>query len=172
MSRKLTFSITLFSILFLLLACLPTSAAAEELSSSGEYAVGYLFSRPASGFTVKLPINDQYYLQPIFSFSLAENEDSARKNLAVGLRAVSNLPARQEFRPYAGLSWGHSEGFYDDSNSSPITTGGTGFDVFIGVEYEKYMIHPSLEVGLGSYARTDGDYLVGTTFSFSVLYYF
>jgi hypothetical protein len=172
MSRKLFIPVTIFSIFVLLFAGLPSIAAAEELSSTGEYAVGYQFSRPASGFTIKVPINEQYYIQPIFSFSLEEQKTSSQKNLAFGLRAISNLPARQQFRPYAGISWGHSEGFYDDAQNSPITTGGTGFDAFIGVEYEKFMIHPTLEIGLGSFASIDGSFAVGTTLSFSLLYYF
>jgi hypothetical protein len=169
MPKKILFP-ALFSILLLLF--LASSAAAEEPKPAGKYAVGYQFSRPASGFTIKIPINEHYFIQPIFAFTLVEKENLARKNLAYGLRAISNLPPRQEFRPYAGVSWGHSEGFYDDTETSPTTTGGTGFDAFIGVEYEKYMIHPTLEIGLGSYARSDSSFLVGTTFSFSVLYYF
>jgi hypothetical protein len=172
MSRKLYIAAFLITTITLFFASLPASVLGEELTPPRPYAIGYQFSRPASGFTVKIPITEQYFIQPVFAYTLVEKTDLTRKNMAVGVRAISNLPARQEFRPYTGISWGHSEGFYDDSETSPSTTGGSGFDLFIGVEYEKYMFHPTLEIGLGSYARTDGTYIVGTTFSFSLLYYF
>ena len=94
MSKKIPAPITILTILIFLLACLPSSAAGEELTPEGEYAVGYQFSRPASGFTVKIPISGQYFLQPVFAFTLVEKQDLSRKNLALGLRAISNLPAR------------------------------------------------------------------------------
>ena len=139
------------------------------------YQVGWQITNSASGFSIKIPVNDQYYLQPIFAFSLNENPGTTVTNgyFALGIRGIRRLPERGNYLPYIGLSLGHSENYSGPANgSATITSGNTGCEFFLGVEYLKYVIRPSLEIGLGSFTKSDGSYYAGTTLNLGLMYSF
>jgi hypothetical protein len=139
------------------------------------YQVGWQFSKTGNGFSIKIPFQEYYYIQPVFAFKMSDQPGTgtAQGHFVVGLRGILQLPARDDFQPYAGISWGHSEDFAGTNVSQAvITKGNTGYEAFLGVEYQKYIIRPTLEIGLGSYNRADGSYYAGTTFNFGLMYSF
>jgi hypothetical protein len=146
-----------------------------DIPQPARYQVGWQFTKSGNGFSIKIPVLDYYYIQPIFAFGMSDKPDAgtAKGHFALGLRGIRQLPARGNFQPYAGIGWGHSEDFSGASlASSVITQGNTGYEAFLGVEYQKYIIRPTLEIGLGSYNRADGSYYAGTTFNFGLMYSF
>ena len=141
------------------------------------YQVGWQISQAASGFSIKIPVINQFYIQPLFVFSMNQKtgttSPNAKGHLAVGLRGSYRLPERGNFQPYVGAGWGHTEDFAGASlTQTAITKGSTGFEVFLGVEYQKYVFRPTLEIGLGTYARADGSSYAGTTFNLGLMYSF
>jgi hypothetical protein len=40
------------------------------------------------------------------------------------------------------------------------------------VEYQKYIIRPSMEIGMGSYIKKDGDYYAGLSINEGLAYFF
>jgi hypothetical protein len=150
------------------------SAEVRGFSGTGaqKWAVGWQFSRPASGLSVKFPIEKDYYLQPIFIIGLSQNEGSTHKSLAYGLRGIYNLTPQADFHPYAGLGIGHNEHYSSSGEHDPLTRGGTGYEAFFGFEYDKYPLRPSLEHGLGGYKPIEGGYRAGITCNISLFYYF
>jgi hypothetical protein len=156
-----------------------------NIPDSYNYQVGWQYSRSASGFSLKIPIANQYFAQPIFAFGMTQNPGLAggpaggtagsntNGHFAIGLRGMRQLPSRGSFQPYTGIGWGHSENFTGSTlSSATITKGNTGLEAFLGVEYQKYILRPSLEIGLGSYTKADGSYYAGTTFNFALMYTF
>lgn len=147
------------------------------IPQTARYQVGWQFTRSGNGFSIKIPVLDCYYIQPLFAFSMNQqpgtNQGTAQGHFALGLRGIRQLPARGSFQPYAGIGWGHSENFSGTNLSSAVVTkGNTGYEAFLGVEYQKYIIRPTLEIGLGSYTRADGSYYAGTTFNLGLMYSF
>ena len=139
------------------------------------YQVGWQFTKSGNGFSIKIPVEDFYYIQPLFSFSMSDQpgDGAAQGHFALGLRGIRQLPGRGDFQPYVGIGWGHSEDFAGTNLSSAvITKGNTGYEAFLGVEYQKYVIRPTLEIGLGSYTRADGSYYAGTTVNLGLMYAF
>lgn len=173
-------SLRLGFMVFLLLAGSTVGSAAtigSAIPQPAHYQVGWQFTKSGNGFSIKIPVLDYYYIQPFFAFSMNEkpgaSQSSAKGHFALGLRGIRQLPARGNFQPYAGIGWGHSEDFSGTNLSSTvITRGNTGYEAFLGVEYQKYIIRPTLEIGLGSYNRADGSYYAGTTFNLGLMYSF
>ncbi len=173
---------SVITILTAALFSITVGCAAEPIMTTvinpPRYQAGWQYSRSASGFSVKIPITETISIQPVFSFGMTQNPGSqgttnANGHFALGLRGVHNLPARGNFQPYAGIGWGHSENFSGPTlATAKITKGNTGFETFIGAEYQKYIIQPSLEMGLGSYTKADGSYYAGITFNFALMYTF
>lgn len=138
-----------------------------------ELAFGWQRSRPASGISLKLPMKDDYFLQPILAFSTMETESSAKGHFALGLRGIHNFTPRFDLQPYAGVSWGYSEKYSGKTvGDSKIAEGGAGYEAFFGIEYQKYLLRPSLEIGMGSLATWDQRYYAGVVCNFSLFYYF
>lgn len=146
-----------------------------NIPQPARYQVGWQFTKAGNGFSIKIPVQDYYYIQPLLAFSMSDEPGAgtAEGHFALGLRGIRQLPARGNFQPYAGFGWGHSEVFSGTNLfSAVITKGSTGYEAFLGVEYQKYIIRPTLEIGLGSYNRADGSYYAGTTFNFGLMYSF
>jgi hypothetical protein len=167
------FTIIAFIMILLLLG------PAEVLGFSGteaqKWAVGWQFSRPASGLSVKCPLVKDYYLQPIFIVGLSDHEgtsNTTNKILAYGLRGIYNLSPQTDFHPYLGLGIGYNERYNSSPAHDPSTRGGTGCEAFFGFEYDKYPLRPSLELSLGGFKRIEGGYRAGITCNISVFYYF
>lgn len=166
-----------FTIFLLLGASSLGNAAilASDIPEPARYQVGWQFTKSGNGFSVKIPVQDYYYIQPLFAFSMNDKpgDGTAHGHFVLGLRALRQLPGRGDFQPYAGIGWGHSEDFAGTNLSSAvITNGNTGYEAFMGVEYQKYVIRPTLEIGLGSYNRADGSYYAGTTINLGLMYSF
>ncbi len=162
-----------WSAIVLSLSLLLAAAAGPCLAEGFErrdFAVGWQFSRPASGLSVKIPIKDQYYLQPIFAFSLTENDQTTAGHLSLGLRASLDLPTRNDFHPYTGVSWGYSKDFKETQVENRTIE--NGLQGFFGVEYQKYLVRPALEIGMGTFQNADGTNFAGMTYNFSLFYYF
>ena len=141
------------------------------------FGIGYQFSRPANGFSLKIPVTDTIYLQPIFAFGMTEKNDSSQSStegsFAFGLRGTYDLPSKGDFQPYAGVAIGHNEEFSGTNpESTTVTKGGTGYEAFLGVEYQNWLIRPAFEIGLGGFNKSDGGFLAGTTLNVGVMYYF
>jgi hypothetical protein len=166
----------LVSFLILLLMLTVTAscwAQVDVVGDSPHFGIGYQITRPASGFSVKIPIKNNYYLQPTLSYSLVEKKDSVNGHLAMGLRGIAFLPTQSDFHPYAGLSWGYSENFAGNAlETTTVIKGGNGYEAFLGVEYQRYALRPALEIGMGTYANIDGSYYAGAVVNFSLVYYF
>lgn len=170
MKRSVSWILT-FAFLF---GCYSWALAAE---TGHGFGIGYQFSRPADGFSLKIPVTDTIYLQPIFAFGMTEKKEpapnSTQGSFAFGLRGTYDLPARGDFQPYAGLAIGHHEEFSGTTpESTTATKGGTGYEIFLGVEYQKWLIRPAVEIGLGGFDKIEGGFLAGTTFNVGVMYYF
>ena len=135
--------------------------------------IGYQVTRPASGFSIKIPVKDNFYLQPTFSYSVAQKPESINGHLAFGVRGIDFLPTRGDFHPYMGLSWGYSENFSGSTlETTSVTKGGNGYEAFMGIEYQKYALRPALEIGMGTMAKVDGSYYAGAIVNCSLIYYF
>ena len=135
-----------------------------------DYAIGWQFSRPASGFSLKIPYLDDYYIQPIIAVVMNQNDTITNGHYALGIRGVYNLDAHQDFLPYAGAGLGYSESFRKGDDS--FSNGNIAYEAFFGVEYRKYLIRPSLEIGLGGLNKYDGSFHAGVICNLAVLYYF
>ncbi len=166
--KQLTIIISLLLLFVINISCF----ASDDLNRR-EYAFGWQFSRPANGFSVKIPIKEDYYLQPIFAVSMAEKDNSTQGHYALGLRGIYHLPIQEDFQPYVGVALGYSENFEGTSfKDSSVNNGGTGYEAFFGVEYQKYLIRPALEIGLGGFNKFDHTHFAGLIANFSVMYYF
>jgi hypothetical protein len=144
---------------------------AAERKNSG-YTIGWQYSRPVNGLSVKIPINQDYILQPVVSFYDSEDDHLADGRYSTGLRLLTNLPKRGDFHPYAGISAGHFKTYQITDDLTTKSISGNGYEAFFGVEYQKYMIRPSLEIGMGSYIKKDGDYYAGLSINAGLAYFF
>lgn len=136
-----------------------------------DFAFGWQFSRPATGFSLKIPYQKDFFLQPILAVSLNKNDTFTTSHCALGLRGIYNLPKRQDFLPYAGVSLGYSQDYKRTADSSDAN-GNTAFEAFFGVEYQRYLLRPSLEIGIGGLRKTNGSFYAGVIYNVSVMYYF
>jgi len=136
-----------------------------------DYAVGWQFSSSASGFSVKIPYQKDYYLQPVFSVAMSEKDASTTGNYAIGLRGIYNLEKRQNFLPYIGASLGYSKKFANGSDSDS-TKSRFGYQGFFGVEYQKYLLRPAFEIGIGGTNNSDSSFHAGVICNLSIFYYF
>lgn len=140
-------------------------ALVEEQGKENPLGVGWQHTNPASGFSVKFPVGDDYYLQPFLSFSIDRQDGHTSGDIDYGLRGLYLLPNRRYIQPYAGVGWGRAENY--DSNEKEY-----GYQVFVGAEYRKFILVPAVEVGLGGFSKADGSFHAGTTLNFSLFYYF
>ncbi len=134
-------------------------------------AVGWQFSNIASGFSLKIPYQKDYYIQPVFSVAMSQKDTSTTGNYAIGLRGIFNLEKRQNFLPYIGASLGYSKNFKDGADSSSNNSR-FGYQGFFGVEYQKYLVRPAFEIGIGASEHSDGSFQAGVICNLSILYYF
>ena len=151
------------------------TATTTDFPNPLHYQVGWQITNSASGFSLKIPVKNQFYIQPIFAFSINENQGTTGTNghFDLGIRGIRRLPERGNFLPYVGVGLGHCENYTGPTlGSATINSGNTGFEAFLGVEYQKYVIRPSLEIGLGSYSNADGSYYAGTTLNLGLMYSF
>lgn len=156
----------LYTITFILTMTIPATA------SSG-YALGWTYMPMASGFTVKVPIRPDIYIQPLFAVSLYEHNGQAEGNYSVGLRCTYGLPALQQIHPYLGAGLGHRRTFHGSNLAQTMTDEyRTGASAFFGLEYRKYTVRPAVELGLTALRRADGSFRVGTSFNAGIYYHF
>jgi hypothetical protein len=166
--KKQFYSIVIASILILTLASISFAAVGRR-----DYAIGWQVSRPVSGLSLKFPLSNSYYLQPILALSMTENEENSNGRLGVGIRGIYDLPTRNDFHPYAGAAWGYFEKFKNiHSNDTTASESARGFQGFFGVEYRKYLLRPALEIDMGSFHNADGSSYAGLTYNLSLMYYF
>ncbi|HBE77497.1 MAG TPA: hypothetical protein DDW65_06890 [Firmicutes bacterium] len=142
-----------------------------------EYAVGWQISQPASGFSLKIPYQTDFYIQPIFTVSMSHQETITYGHYALGLRGIYNLQPHQDLLPYTGAALGYAHSFRkktdsDSDSNSGSSDGSFAYQAFFGVEYQKYLIRPALEVGIGGSNKSDGTFQAGVIFNLSVMYYF
>ena len=133
------------------------------------YSFGWQYSKPASGLSVKIPIKTKYYLQPVVSFNLNEAENSTSGRYSLGLRGIYELSLHSELQSYAGIGIGHRQ--YYGSNQNEVLAN-NGYEAFFGIEYQKYIIRPALEISMGYYNQSQSVSRAGLSFNFSLLYYF
>ncbi|HHU50708.1 MAG TPA: hypothetical protein GXZ36_02635 [Firmicutes bacterium] len=138
---------------------------AEGQNRKNLLGVGWQHTKPASGFSVKFPVYDEYYLQPLLSFSIDRKNGDTSGKIDYGLRGLYLLPDEGYIQPYTGIGWGRTESY--DSGQREY-----GYEVFIGAEYKEFLLVPAIEVGLGGFSKSDGSFHAGTTLNFSVFYYF
>jgi hypothetical protein len=148
-----------------------TAASAAETPNEG-YTFGWQYSRPVNGISVKVPIYQDYFLQPVVSLNISEDDHLADGRYSAGLRFFANLPERGDFQPYAGISAGHFKTYQKTDELTTESISGNGYEAFFGVEYQKYIIRPSIEIGMGSYIKKNGDYYAGLSVNAGVAYFF
>ncbi len=162
-----------FGLAFMLLVTTTAASFASSGSERRDYAIGWQFSRPTSGISLKIPVADSYYLQPILALNMSQKEKNTDGRLGIGLRGILDLSTHNYYHPYAGAAWGYSERFGGDSpGDSKVSQVAHGFEGFFGVEYQKYLLRPAFEIGMGSFRNSDGSYYAGLVYNLSVLYYF
>jgi hypothetical protein len=138
-----------------------------------EYAVGWQISQPASGFSLKIPYQTDFYIQPIFTVSMSQQETITDGHYALGLRGIYNLQSHQDLLPYTGAALGYAHSFRKKTDSDTGSSDGSfAYQTFFGVEYQKYLIRPALEIGIGGSNKSDGTFQAGVIFNLSVMYYF
>ena len=145
----------------LLAVLLPAAASAEG------FGFGWQYTGPATGFSLRLPLDRYLAVQPIIALSIRNHESGTAGRAAYGLRALMNLPVLGPIHPYLGAGIGRTNLF--DGGQSRITQGYQGF---IGLEYQLSSLRPSLEVALGRVDRSDGSSYLGTMFNLGLHYYF
>ncbi|HOJ76743.1 MAG TPA: hypothetical protein PL158_01425 [Bacillota bacterium] len=149
----------------------PVKVSATESVSQQErnYSFGWQYSKPASGLSVKIPIKTKYYLQPVVAFNLSEAENGTSGRYSLGLRGIYELSLHSELQSYAGIGIGHRQ--YYGSNQNEVLAN-NGYEAFFGIEYQKYIIRPALEISMGYYNQSQSVSRAGLSFNFSLLYYF
>jgi opacity protein-like surface antigen len=157
--------------IFILGLFFANNCLADNVPNRRDYAIGWQVSGPASGFCLKIPYQVDYYIQPIFAISMSEKDAATTGNYALGIRGIYDLPLHQDFLPYAGVALGYSESYRRTTDSSS-SNGNFGYEAFFGVEYQKYLLRPALEIGIGSSNNNDGSFHAGVIYNFSMLYYF
>ena len=157
-------------ITILLSFCITIPCFATDQPGRRDYAVGWQFSSPASGFSVKIPYQTDYYLQPVFSVAMSEEDASTTGNYAIGLRGIYDLEKRGNFLPYIGAALGYSKKFENGSDSD-FSKSRFGYQGFFGVEYQKYLLRPAFEIGIGGINNSDS-FHAGVICNLSILYYF
>lgn len=168
----------IFSVILSVLGAvaLGTRCSADPVSPDlgrRDFGFGWQFFQPASGLSLKIPIQNDYYLQPIFSFAMKEEAESLQKHFAIGIRGIYDFPARYDFRAYSGVALGHWFTLNNPASANHAAArSGSGYQAFFGVEYQKYLLRPALELGLGGYWSPEGNFTAGLVFNFSMLYYF
>ncbi len=165
---KKTFTIIIaLSLLFII----TTNCLANFEPTRRDSAIGWEISSVASGFSLKIPYQKDYYLQPIFSVAMSQKDALATGNYAIGLRGIYNLEKRQNFLPYIGAALGYSKNFEKGTDSSSSKSR-FGYQGFFGVEYQKYLLRPAFEIGIGGTNNSDSSFQAGVICNLSVLYYF
>jgi hypothetical protein len=155
-----------------LLFTIATNSLADFEPDRRDYAVGWqISSGTACGFSVKIPYKTDYYIQPVFSIAMSQKDDSTTGNYAFGLRGIYNLEKRQDFLPYMGVALGYSKNF-EKVAASDSSNSRFGYQGFFGVEYQKYLLRPALEVGIGGINKSNGSYQAGVILNLSLMYYF
>lgn len=139
--------------------------AQEDQAVKHSYGFGWQHTKPAQGFSVKIPVGEDYYLQPLLSFSIDRSEDQTSGHYDLGIRGLYLFPNQGFLQPYIGVGWGRSRDY--DSKESAY-----GYEAFAGIEYREYFLVPALELGLGGHSKSDDSFHAGTTIGFSLFYYF
>jgi len=150
-----------FLVALLLIVLLPAAALA------GSFGFGWQYTGPASGFSLRLPLDRYLAVQPMLSLSLHNQGDSTSGHINYGLRGLLNLPALGPIHPYVGAGLGRSNSFANDKSHTT-----QGYQTFLGLEYQLSSLRPSFEVALGQVGRSDGTMYLGTMFNFGLHYYF
>lgn len=155
----------------LLLLSITANSRADSVANSRQWAVGWQYSRPVTGLSLRCPILNDYYLQPVFLVDMNNEGESCNEMIELGLRGIYNLKLQNDFRPYTGIGLGFNKKKTGTATEFNIR-GGTGFEVFFGIEYLKYPVHPSLELAIGGFDRMGGNFEAGITGNFMLMYYF
>jgi hypothetical protein len=136
----------------------------EAWTNLPQWGLGFQYSRPCSGISVKYQIDNEIIIQPIFYVNINNN---VTKQLNFGLRGLYCLPSQMNLAPYFGFALGHNE-----HTKNSVKKGGDGYEIFFGAEYTKYLLHPSIELALGGYDQVNSDYDAGLTINVGIMYYF
>ena len=161
----------------ILMALVMTLSAASSTHAKylarPDYAVGWLYTPVASGVSIKFPLDETVYIQPVFALTLYDGSGKTEGNYALGIRGLVGFPTAHNLHPYLGVGFGHQRSFHGSSlRHSTTDEERTGFQAFFGMEYKKYTFRPALEIGITGIARSDGSLRVGTSANFGVYYYF
>ncbi|HOP75115.1 MAG TPA: hypothetical protein PLC07_08715 [Bacillota bacterium] len=171
MTKKL---ITLLTLAFLLITGTQTVLGNDlaDDRSTKDYSVGWQYSRPMYGLAVKIPVSEGYFIQPVLSFNTSEDNTSSKGWYSAGLRAFINLPKREDFQPYTGIGAGHYKQYRETNHVSTDSSSSNSYEAFIGFEYQKYVIRPSVEIAMGSYTKKNGDHFGGFSLNVGLAYSF
>lgn len=137
-----------------------------------DYSIGWQYSRPMNGLSVKIPISEEYFIQPVVSFNTSEDNTLSKGWYSAGLRAFVNLPKREDFQPYTGIGAGHYKRYRETNHVRTDSLSSNSYEVFIGFEYQEYVIRPSLEIAMGSYTKKNGDHFGGFSLNVGLVYTF
>lgn len=140
---------------------LPAAALADG------FGFGWQYTGPASGFSLRLPLDRYLAVQPMLSLSLRNQGEGTSGHINYGIRGLLNLPALGPIHPYVGAGLGRSKSFAGDNSRTT-----QGYQMFLGLEYQLSSLRPSFEVALGQVERSDGTMYLGTMLNFGLHYYF
>ncbi len=171
MSKKIT-GLLILALLFGLGAQTVLAGNAIEDRPSKDYSIGWQYSRPMNGLTVKIPVSERYFIQPVLSFNTSEDDTLSKGWYSAGLRAFVYLPEREDFQPYTGIGAGHYKRFREANHILTDSFSANSYEAFIGFEYQKYVIRPSVEIAMGSYTKKNGDHFGGFSLNVGLVYTF
>lgn len=145
----------------LVLFLIPSAALAEG------FGLGWQHTGPASGLSLKLPLDRYLVIQPMLSLSVKDQPDGALGHTSYGLRTIMRLPSLGSLHPYTGVGAGRSTRYEDGERLV-----NQGFQGFVGLEIDFNGFRPSVEMALGRVGRSDGTGFTGTMYNFGLHYYF
>lgn len=150
---------------------LPIPAAAYN-ETVPPFAVGWIYTPLASGLTVKIPMRNNTFLQPLLSVDISNSDQSTEGSYALGLRTLMGFRLTNGLYPYIGAGIGHQRSFHGSHSATTITDEERfGFQTFFGLELQKNFIHPAIEIGIMGLQRSDNSLHFGTSINFGAYLY-
>ncbi|HEX2954041.1 MAG TPA: hypothetical protein VHR47_08665 [Bacillota bacterium] len=162
--------LTLIAAIALSIWALPAAAATDE--TLPPFAVGYIYTPLSSGFSVKIPVLSNLYIQPLLSVDISNSTAHTEGSYGLGLRGLMGFPLANGLYPYIGAGIGHNRTFHGSSPGiSTIDEDRLGFQTFFGLELQKSFIHPAVEIGIMGLHRADNSFHIGTSINVGAYFY-
>lgn len=164
------FRLIVITAINIFIIALPATASGDV--TLPPFAVGWIYTPLSSGLTVKIPVHNNIYLQPLLSVDISNSLQNTEGSYALGLRGIIGFPLSNSLYPYIGAGVGHNRSFHGTSlNRSTIDEERSGFQAFFGLELQKNLIHPAVEIGIMGLHRSDDSFHIGTSINVGAYFY-